>query len=1354
MRTANGHAGTGDRPRWVPERAGILNVWRYYDEVFRFHRGRLLLRGPNGTGKSKALELLLPFLFDANLRPNRLSTFGTSERTMHWNLMGQGASGTTRVGYVWLEFRLPAQEGGTDRWFTCGARLAATTRTTSVQVDYFTTEDRVGFDGGLALTTDDRAPLNVKDLEKALAGRGDLHQGAADYRTAVRTTLFPGLSEQRYDALITALLQLRTPKLSQRLDPALLSELLSKALPPLGDTEISDLAEGFERLDRQREQLARLRAEVTAARSLDEFHRTYSRRVLRAASATLISATTDMGTRAVEVRTAEAEHREAVLEDERAEALEDRLENREVEVRGRVKGITDSAAYRDGQRLVQLREITERAREDAESRRVDAQGSRELAEEDAEAAATAQRATAGARERLVEADLEAVVAAEKIGLTGTCAEIRQVLDDRKRATALVRAATRSRKEQVEQVATAVRRHAGEIDRRSHAEQAVERARDGLVEARELAARREEARDAVLAALRAELRAWAGGTRELRFPDPAGLAALAESETGVLAAVRTAFETAITDITTAEARVRAEKNAARARRRAVEDELGQLVSTRDLPPKPPAYRTADRASMSGAPLWRLVRFADHVPERTGAAVEAALQASGLLDAWVGSDGNATGHDTFAVPDGVSRAPGSSLEDVLLVEDQPEVPADVVLRLLRGVAYGDSAPTDHPVAIGADGGWRLGNTSGSWDKPEAEHIGALARQRARDRRAVELRVTLDEVQGALADLHDILLGLERRRAVLTEEQDRKPGHQDLHLATRDLERARAVEQAAETALGEAAGVLADREQEVRRWQEELIAVAAVHRLPTTGKALAEVVVAVDEFGSAADTWITDHADHLAAEKNAGALAARAKKSGRLADGAAAEAAKAENTAREREVELRAVEETLNAADHRVALDELAELQRELGTLERERRANADRRRVLASQLGLLAERLKHRSEAQAGAVRVRDEATDRFRKLISSGLAGDSGLEQGPTLDGGVRGVLDAARAVAAKWPNYPHSPKNIAESARRLAEALHTTREVLGGRADLELDTDEEVQVFTATVDGVRVGSAALLARLTAEAERGSEDITAGERELFDQTLTGDTRRHLAERIRQARELVDGMNAHLERVRTASKVAVRLVWEVAPELPAGTKAARDLLLKNPVGLSESEREALHRFFRERVEQARAENTATSWERQLAEVFDYTAWHRFTVKVDREGGTGWQPLTKRLHGALSGGEKAIALHLPLFAAIAAHYRVVPEAPRIILLDEVFVGVDSTNRGQVFGLLAALGLDLVLTSDHEWCTYRQLDGIAVHQLMTGGGDDPVTTVRFVWDGEDLVAEEGDGARDDGGARGRDQV
>jgi hypothetical protein len=60
-------------------------------------------------------------------------------------------------------------------------------------------------------------------------------------------------------------------------------------------------------------------------------------------------------------------------------------------------------------------------------------------------------------------------------------------------------------------------------------------------------------------------------------------------------------------------------------------------------------------------------------------------------------------------------------------------------------------------------------------------------------------------------------------------------------------------------------------------------------------------------------------------------------------------------------------------------------------------------------------------------------------------------------------------------------------------------------------------------------------------------------------LTG----RFAHQSRQAGELVDAMNARLERVGTASNVAVRLVWQVAPDLPPGTKAAGDLLLKDPI-----------------------------------------------------------------------------------------------------------------------------------------------------------------------------------------------
>lgn len=73
---APGPSPSRDVPRYRLERAGIRNVWQYDDHVMEFAEGRLLLRGRNGAGKSKALEMLLPFLLDGDVR--RLDTTGTN----------------------------------------------------------------------------------------------------------------------------------------------------------------------------------------------------------------------------------------------------------------------------------------------------------------------------------------------------------------------------------------------------------------------------------------------------------------------------------------------------------------------------------------------------------------------------------------------------------------------------------------------------------------------------------------------------------------------------------------------------------------------------------------------------------------------------------------------------------------------------------------------------------------------------------------------------------------------------------------------------------------------------------------------------------------------------------------------------------------------------------------------------------------------------------------------------------------------------------------------------------------------------------------------------------------------------
>ena len=77
--------------------------------MFDFAGGRLLLRGHNTSGKTKALELLLPFCLDGDISPKKLDPFGSVHKDMKWNLVGCSED-DKRVGYVVARVRAPRRD--------------------------------------------------------------------------------------------------------------------------------------------------------------------------------------------------------------------------------------------------------------------------------------------------------------------------------------------------------------------------------------------------------------------------------------------------------------------------------------------------------------------------------------------------------------------------------------------------------------------------------------------------------------------------------------------------------------------------------------------------------------------------------------------------------------------------------------------------------------------------------------------------------------------------------------------------------------------------------------------------------------------------------------------------------------------------------------------------------------------------------------------------------------------------------------------------------------------------------------------------------------------------------------------
>ena len=262
-------------------------------------------------------------------------------------------------------------------------------------------------------------------------------------------------------------------------------------------------------------------------------------------------------------------------------------------------------------------------------------------------------------------------------------------------------------------------------------------------------------------------------RELRFDDQEAVLARAESEPDLLAFIDRVAARVSDEITRAETIARSQRDAAIARQNELAHEVSELRSRRDRPPKPPATRTADRAVMTGAPFWQIVDFAPAVPDSVRGPIEAALLAAGLLDAWVGPAGQVQGHDTFADPAMLAPVPGRSLADVLIPEPDSPVPAEIVRRLLSAIAFDDQLPLGDPAGIGADGTWRLGNAHGSWHQDHPAHIGASARERARQERLRELAQEIDSIEQVIAGFDADLAALRARRDTLANERAVRPG-----------------------------------------------------------------------------------------------------------------------------------------------------------------------------------------------------------------------------------------------------------------------------------------------------------------------------------------------------------------------------------------------------------------------------------------------------------------------------------------------------------------------------------------------------------------------------------------------------
>ena len=257
-------------------RIGFVNFWLYDEEDFYFYDGKLLLRGSNGSGKTVTMQSFFPLIFDGNKSPERLDPFGSRDRKIEdYLLLNENVNENT--GYIYMEF----YDKEKNNYLTIGIGLKAVrNRPTDFWGFSVTDNRRIGKDLLLFKERSLRIPLTKKELQNRISSGGEFVDTIKEYKKMVNKYLFGFPNIDLYSEFINLIIQIRSPKLSNSTKPKELTKILSSVLEPLSEEDLRVMADSMEDMNKYKEKLSDLKIEKKSCDSFKNSFKDYNQALL------------------------------------------------------------------------------------------------------------------------------------------------------------------------------------------------------------------------------------------------------------------------------------------------------------------------------------------------------------------------------------------------------------------------------------------------------------------------------------------------------------------------------------------------------------------------------------------------------------------------------------------------------------------------------------------------------------------------------------------------------------------------------------------------------------------------------------------------------------------------------------------------------------------------------------------------------------------------------------------------------------------------------------------------------------------------------------------------------------------
>ena len=1343
--------------KWVLSRVGLINFWYYQNQIFEFADGKMLLRGANGSGKSLTMQSLFPVLLDGVTASYRLDSFGSRSRRMEDYLLGEKeVSGRQDgTGYLFVEYKQKER----DEYLTCGIGMSAR-RGASLKKWFFALEDnsRIGQDFSLwdRVNEQERRPFTKRILRNRIEGHGRILETPGEYKQYVNDHVFGFDSIEQYDELIALLINLRSPKLSKEFRPTVIYEILRNSLPKLKDDELLPLSQTIEKLDGHRERIEEISVEI---RELNRFANQYKRlheEVLGQIATRWLDYDKQKMQQTKRQEELEKNLQETSYQQKEAEEKQEKGSIRLEILENKIEELSHHESFSLVKKGQELQEELSRL-----------QG--QITATEKELTINQERLTSQ-KERYDKYELELenklsdmsdlLVDNEQYLEMLSLTELDGFYTPRMQEGSLSDADFNYWKKEVRQKDAHFQKMGEELKNLTYVKEKLKNLEHQKGQCQQELDQLSRDLNQWQETYRYELDQWKSRLDRWHETSPIEMSdqqygqilylmdQLAEERfftADILEPLHQAYEEALLEKQRAVVPIEQRILTYQTQQEQFQTEKAEWEKMKL--PEPPRSQTRlenreklTESSDDWIPFYRAVDFKKDISRKQRDVIEGVLYASGILDALISPKELVLSEDVRIQPN--PQFFTTTLEDYL--ETQPELSEEMTALtqdILQTILLDD--PKEGLATISLNGTYAIGPLKGAMREGyQASFIGAASQERFRQEKIDELTTQLaaldqliEKDQAAIEVLHDqtnrikdsykerpqgsdVFQALKEIDRMTNHYEDKEKTYQlyvkQVEIATKEKDEIYTKLQ--KNSRSDAFSLTIENYETARKYTQNYReniedSYGYFHQSLSLRDQLQDTHTRIDELKEDESRLYDTRAEQKSYhEKTRGSLNENKKQQALVhADEIKAELSQAIHEQKE-----------LKATDKKLQVD--------LRTMDRQKAQTQERYDQLKINLAIVVEgeelwQRLFQKESQRNQLEV-----DNLKSLAK---------KQRRDIDGKKIRNLETNFLQGFNYVNEQlrdYQPRLENESNIELTEEQRTRF------AEIEGYNNFRIPYFEAEQE--RQNIFYLQEQLGSQQETLQALLVKEDKELFEKIILDSIGKILRQRIEQAIKWVKKMNELLQNQENSSGLTLSIVWkELAStsEKDLGTRELLRLLRKDPRILTPEDIEAMTTHFQEKVHYAQEQlqldpDESGTLFQAISKVLDYREWFSFELRFKRANeGYQWKPLSDNQFNIFSGGEKAIAMYLPLFAAVYSRYQEArPSCPYLITLDEAFAGIDDLNIEQLFKACEQLDFNYIMNSQALYGEYATVKNLMTYQLVRPQNASLVSAIQYLWNGK----------------------